>query len=54
MGEVVDSELQVNGIDRLRVVEASVIPMPLATQIQMCIYALAEQAANIILERHQF
>lgn len=52
MGKVVDTDLRVKGIDRLRVVDASVIPTPLATHIQMCIYALAEHAADIILQGH--
>ncbi|CRG91197.1 Choline dehydrogenase [Talaromyces islandicus] len=49
MGKVVDSELRVKGVDRLRVVDASVIPVPIAGHIQNCVYALAEQAANMII-----
>lgn len=50
MGKVVDSELRVKKINRLRVVNASVIPVPLAAHIQYCVDALAGQAADIILQ----
>jgi choline dehydrogenase-like flavoprotein len=48
MGKVVDTDLKVFGIDGLRVVDASVLPLPLASHYQACIYALAEQAADIM------
>jgi choline dehydrogenase-like flavoprotein len=49
MGKVVDSDLRVYGIKDLRVVDASVLPVSIAGHYQVPIYALAEQAADIIL-----
>ena len=49
MGKVVDTELRVIGVKGLRVVDASVVPTPIAAHLQACIYALAEQASDIVL-----
>lgn len=38
-----------NGVKKLQVVDASVIPTPLACHVQHCVYALAEQAVDMIL-----
>ncbi|KAL4911321.1 hypothetical protein BDW74DRAFT_142765 [Aspergillus multicolor] len=49
LGGVVDTDFRVHGVHGLRVVDASVFPMLLATHIQSSVYALAEKAAEAIL-----
>ena len=48
MGKAVDSSLKVFGVKSLRVVDASVMPVPLAAHYQALVFALAEQAVDII------
>jgi choline dehydrogenase-like flavoprotein len=49
MGKVVDSEMRVKMVEKLRVVDASVIPTPLACHIQYCVYEPTEQAVDMVL-----
>jgi choline dehydrogenase-like flavoprotein len=43
MGTVVDTECRVKGIERLRVIDASIFPMPIGAHYQAAVYAVAEQ-----------
>ena len=48
MSKVVNSECNVMGDQGLRVVDASIIPVPVAAHTQVCVYALAERATEMI------
>lgn len=48
MGKVVDTKLCVYGVEGLRVVDASILPIPLACHYQAILYALAEKAADFM------
>ncbi len=50
-GAVVDPELRVHGLDRLRVVDTSVFPSAPAAHTQAAVMALAERACDLILGR---
>lgn len=52
MGKVVDTDLQVIGVQGLRVVDASVMPCPTGAHYQVATYAIAEQAAVIISNKY--
>ena len=52
-GGVVDNRLRVHGVKGLRVCDASVFPMIPRGNIQSSVYAVAEKAADLILEDWQ-
>ena len=50
MGKVVDSKCRVYGVDRLRVVDASIMPLSVTAHLQAPMYAIAESAAELIAQ----
>ncbi|KAI0096608.1 oxidoreductase [Nemania sp. FL0031] len=53
-GGVVDASLRVYGVDNLRIVDSSVVPLLPPGNLQSTVYAVAERAADIIKEAHGF
>ncbi|KAI0071186.1 GMC oxidoreductase [Panus rudis PR-1116 ss-1] len=51
-GGVVDPKLKVYGTSNVRVVDLSILPLIVATHTQATVYAIAEQAADIIKAEH--
>ena len=51
---VVSSTLNVHGTANLRVADASIIPMPVATHIQGTVYAIGEKVAPVWFVLLQF
>jgi choline dehydrogenase len=50
-GAVLDAELRVRGIDRLRVADASVMPMIISGNTSAPTMMIAEKAADMLLGR---
>lgn len=52
MGQVVDTKLRVNGLESLRVVDASIFPTHVSGNIVSTVYSVAEKAADLIKEEY--
>lgn len=50
MGKVVDGEGKVLGVKRLRVTDASILPVPLSGHPQATLYAMGEQLSSFIIK----
>lgn len=52
-GGVVDKRLRVYGVNGLRVIDASIMPLQISAHLQATVYAIAEKGAHMILEDWQ-
>lgn len=50
MGQVVDTECRVEGVQGLRVVDASIMPVSIGAHLQASLYGIAERAAQMIVD----
>lgn len=50
MGKVVDGEGKVLGVRRLRVADASILPLPLSGHPQATLYTMGEQLSSFIIK----
>lgn len=50
MGQVVDTECRVKGVQGLRVVDASIMPVSIGAHLQAPLYGIAERAAQMIVD----
>ena len=48
MGPVVDAQLRVQGVDGLRVADASIVPVPIRGNCNAPVITVAEKAADLI------
>ncbi|GAM89539.1 hypothetical protein ANO11243_075780 [Dothideomycetidae sp. 11243] len=48
MGQVLDSHLKVKGVERLRVIDASVFPNQVSGNINSSVYSVAEKGADLV------
>jgi len=47
---VIDERLRVYGVERLRVIDASVMPLQISAHLQSTVYVIGEKGAHMILE----
>ncbi|CAK3972286.1 FAD NAD(P)-binding [Lecanosticta acicola] len=50
MGKVVDADCKVKGVEGMRIVDASIMPVAMSAHLQAVMYGVAERAAEMILE----